>query len=205
MNMRVPAIGFVVFVLFISLMVMIFRKRKTKTVVAQKAATPEAPSGGGGGGDGIFGMSFTRGENEVLDFLDNVENRSSDTLRSVLCTIVSDERLSKLVVGKNQKMACKDITTRLDKITKMIKTRVQNAKFKSEAVRGLAIIFSEEMVSVYQKIKARLCTSGDTIIDSATIMAMIKDAREKFCKNTKTVELKPIFEDVTRIRGGKFA
>lgn len=201
--MRVPAIGFVVFVLFISLMVMIFRKRKTKTVVAQKAATPEAPSSGGG--DGIFGMSFTRGENEVLDFLDNVENRSSDTLRSVLCTIVSDERLSKLVVGKNQKMACKDITARLDKITKMIKTRVQNASFKSEAVRGLAIIFSEEMVSVYQKIKARLCTSGDTIIETATIMAMIKDAREKFCKNTKTVELKPIFEDVTRIRGGKFA
>jgi hypothetical protein len=61
------------------------------------------------------------------------------------------------------------------------------------------------MVSVYQKIKARLCTSGDTIIETATIMAMIKDAREKFCKNTKTVELKPIFEDVTRIRGGKFA
>ena len=203
MNMRVPAIGFVVFVLFISLMVMIFRKRKTKTVVAQKAATPEAPSSGGG--DGIFGMSFTRGENEVLDFLDNVENRSSDTLRSVLCTIVSDERLSKLVVGKNQKMACKDVTARLDKITEMVKVKVQNAKFKSEAVRGLAIIFSEEMVSVYQKIKARLCTSGDTIIDSATIMAMIKDAREKFCKNTKTVELKPIFEDVTRIRGGKFA
>jgi hypothetical protein len=203
MNMRVPAIGLVVFVLFISLMVMIFRKRKTKTVVAKKAATPEAPSSGGG--DGIFGMAFTRGENEVLDFLDNVENRSSDTLRSVLCTIVSDERLSKLVVGKNQKMACKDITTRLDKITKMIKTRVQNASFKSEAVRGLAIIFSEEMVSVYEKIKARLCTSGDTIIDSATISGMIKDAREKFCKNTKTVELKPIFEDVTRIRGGKFA
>jgi len=203
--MRVPAIGFVVFVLFISLMVMIFRKRKTKTVVAQKAATPEAPSGGGGGGDGIFGMSFTRGENEVLDFLDNVENRSSDTLRSVLCTIVSDERLSKLVVGKNQKMACKDVTARLDKITEMVKVKVQNAKFKSEAVRGLAIIFSEEMVSVYQKIKARLCTSGDTIIETATIMAMIKDAREKFCKNTKTVELKPIFEDVTRIRGGKFA
>jgi hypothetical protein len=201
--MRVPAIGFVVFVLFISLMVMIFRKRKTKTVVAKKAATPEAPSSGGG--DGIFGMSFTRGENEVLDFLDNVENRSSDTLRSVLCTIVSDERLSKLVVGKNQKMACKDVTARLDKITEMVKVKVQNAKFKSEAVRGLAIIFSEEMVSVYQKIKARLCTSGDTIIDSATIMAMIKDAREKFCKNTKTVELKPIFEDVTRIRGGKFA
>tara|TARA_B110000285_G_scaffold92019_1_gene105417 strand:- start:1614 stop:2174 length:561 start_codon:yes stop_codon:yes gene_type:complete len=186
-------------------MVMIFRKRKTKTVVAQKAATPEAPSGGGGGGDGIFGMSFTRGENEVLDFLDNVENRSSDTLRSVLCTIVSDERLSKLVVGKNQKMACKDVTARLDKITEMVKVKVQNAKFKSEAVRGLAIIFSEEMVSVYQKIKARLCTSGDTIIETATIMAMIKDAREKFCKNTKTVELKPIFEDVTRIRGGKFA
>ena len=204
MNMRVPAIGFVVFVLFISLMVMIFRKRKTKTVVAQKAATPEAPSGGGGG-DGIFGMAFTRGENEVLDFLDNVENRSSDTLRSVLCTIVSDERLSKLVVGKNQKMACKDVTARLDKITEMVKVKVQNAKFKSEAVRGLAIIFSEEMVSVYQKIKARLCTSGDTIIETATIMAMIKDAREKFCKNTKTVELKPIFEDVTRIRGGKFA
>ena len=203
MNMRVPAIGFVVFVLFISLMVMIFRKRKTKTVVAQKAATPEAPSSGGG--DGIFGMSFTRGENEVLDFLDNVENRSSDTLRSVLCTIVSDERLSKLVVGKNQKMACKDVTARLDKITEMVKVKVQNAKFKSEAVRGLAIIFSEEMVSVYQKIKARLCTSGDTIIETATIMAMIKDAREKFCKNTKTVELKPIFEDVTRIRGGKFA
>ena len=203
MNMRVPAIGFVVFVLFISLMVMIFRKRKTKTVVAKKAATPEAPSSGGG--DGIFGMSFTRGENEVLDFLDNVENRSSDTLRSVLCTIVSDERLSKLVVGKNQKMACKDVTARLDKITEMVKVKVQNAKFKSEAVRGLAIIFSEEMVSVYQKIKARLCTSGDTIIDSATILGMIKDAREKFCKNTKTVELKPIFEDVTRIRGGKFA
>ena len=203
MNMRVPAIGFVVFVLFISLMVMIFRKRKTKTVVAKKAATPEAPSSGGG--DGIFGMSFTRGENEVLDFLDNVENRSSDTLRSVLCTIVSDERLSKLVVGKNQKMACKDVTARLDKITEMVKVKVQNAKFKSEAVRGLAIIFSEEMVSVYQKIKARLCTSGDTIIETATIMAMIKDAREKFCKNTKTVELKPIFEDVTRIRGGKFA
>ena len=204
MNMRVPAIGLVVFVLFISLMVMIFRKRKTKTVVAKKAATPEAPSGGGGG-DGIFGMAFTRGENEVLDFLDNVENRSSDTLRSVLCTIVSDERLSKLVVGKNQKMACKDVTARLDKITEMVKVKVQNAKFKSEAVRGLAIIFSEEMVSVYQKIKARLCTSGDTIIETATIMAMIKDAREKFCKNTKTVELKPIFEDVTRIRGGKFA
>lgn len=201
--MRVPAIGLVVFVLFISLMVMIFRKRKTKTVVAKKAATPEAPSSGGG--DGIFGMSFTRGENEVLDFLDNVENRSSDTLRSVLCTIVSDERLSKLVVGKNQKMACKDVTARLDKITEMVKVKVQNAKFKSEAVRGLAIIFSEEMVSVYQKIKARLCTSGDTIIETATIMAMIKDAREKFCKNTKTVELKPIFEDVTRIRGGKFA
>ena len=202
--MIVPALGFVIFVLVIALVVMLLRKPKTKTVVVEKVVTVDAPSGGGGG-DGIFGMSFTRGENEVLDFLDTVENRSSDTLRSVLCTIVSDERLAKLVVGKSQKMACKDVTARLDKITEMVKVKVQNAKFKSEDLKGLAIIFSEEMVSVYQKIKARLCTSGDTIIETATIMDMIKDAREKFCKNTKTIALKPIFEDVNRIRSGKFA
>ena len=200
--MIVPALGFIILVLVIALVVMMVRKPKTETVVVEKVITSEEPLGGN---DGIFGISFTRGENEVLDFLDNVENRSSDTLRSVLCTIVSDEKLTKLMVGKNQKISCKDVISRLDKITGMVKTKVQNASFRSEAVKGLAIIFSEEMVAVYEKIKARLCTSDDTIIESVTIMNMVKDAREKFCKNTKKIELKPIFEDVTRIRSGKFA
>jgi len=193
--MIIPILSSVILILIIVLGIVITRKPKTNVVASKPAIRSDS-------NDGIFGISFTRGENEILDFIDNVENQSGDTLRSALCTVMSDERLSKLISGKNQKMACKDVTARLDKITEMVKIRVQNAPFKSEEIKGLANIFVKEMINVYQKIKARLCTSGDTIIDTATIKDMIKDAREKFCKNAKQVELKPIFEDITRIRRG---
>lgn len=197
--MLVPALGFVILVLVIALVVMMLRKPKTNTITSVCPSTPS------GGSDGIFGIPFTRGENEVLDFLDNVENRSSETLRHVLCTIVSDQQLAKLVAGNNQKISCKEATARLDKITVMVQSRVQKMTFKSEAVKTVANAFVEELVSVYKTMKVRLCKNDDDIIESETIVAIVKDARTKFCKNSKTLELKPIFEDITRVRSGKLA
>jgi len=193
--MIIPVLGSIIVILIIVLGIVITRKPKTNTVASK-------PVMSSGSNDGIFGISFTRGENEILDFIDNVENRSSDTLRSILCSILSDEQMSKLITGPNTSISCKKATERLDKIKQMVQVKVKSAAFKSEAVRTVADILSEETASVYEKIKARLCTSDETMINSSTITDMIKDARTKFCKNTKMVELKPIFEDVTRIRRG---
>jgi hypothetical protein len=193
----VPILSFIIVVLVIVLVVLLSRGPKTITV---ESVCPSTPSGDS---DGILGISFTRGENEILDFVDNVENRSSETLRSILCSIISDEQFSKLVAGPNTKMSCKDATARLEKIKDTVQAKVNSVEFKSDAVKTVVTILSEEMVNVYEKIKARLCTSDDVMVESKTIMDMIKDARTKFCKNAALAELKPIFEDITRIRSGK--
>lgn len=199
MNTAVVALSVIIVCLVGALIFMMTRKPKTN-VVSQKVAVAPASTTV----DGIFGIPFTRGENEVLDFLDNVENRSSGTLRAVLCSVLSDEQLTKLIAsGQNKPMKCKDVSPRLDKITGMLKTKVQNAKFQSDTVRNIATILVEEVTAVYEKVKTRLCTSGDTLIEPDTIRAIIKDAREKFCKGAETVDIKPIFADVTSIRSGK--
>ena len=196
--MIIPVLGSVIVILIIVLGIVITRKPKTNIVASKPAVSL-------GSNDGIFGISFTRGENEILDFIDNVENRSSDTLRSILCSVLSDEQMSKLITGPNTSISCKKVTERLDKIKQMVQVKVKSGMFKSEAVKAIAVVFSEEAASVYEKIKARLCTSDETIIKSSTITDMIKDARTKFCKNSKLVELKPIFQDITRIRSGNIA
>jgi acetylglutamate synthase len=132
----------------------------------------------------IFGIKYTRGTSDLIDGIDNIENKIWPIVQGAMCNVLHDPSLMNMI-PKSGAAKCSDILNRVESemanLEKLLGGIVSETPDDITDVQRVQVILYEELVTLQEKLTAKYCSSEEKEIDAATMTKIIEDVRNAVC------------------------
>ena len=132
----------------------------------------------------IFGIKYTRGTSDLIDGIDNIENKIWPIVQGAMCNVLHDPSLMNMI-PKSGAAKCSDILNRVENemanLEKLLGGIVSETPDDITDVQRVQVILYEELVTLQEKLTAKYCSSEEKEIDAATMTKIIEDVRNAVC------------------------
>ena len=132
----------------------------------------------------IFGIKYTRGTSDLIDGIDNIENKIWPSVQGAMCNVLHDPSLMNMI-PKSGAAKCSDILNRVESemanLEKLLGGIVSETPDDITDVQRVQVILYEELVTLQEKLTAKYCSSEEKEIDAATMTKIIEDVRNAVC------------------------
>jgi acetylglutamate synthase len=132
----------------------------------------------------IFGIKYARGTSDLIDGIDNIENKIWPIVQGAMCNVLHDPSLMNMI-PKSGAAKCSDILNRVENemanLEKLLGGIVSETPDDITDVQRVQVILYEELVTLQEKLTAKYCSSEEKEIDAATMTKIIEDVRNAVC------------------------
>ena len=132
----------------------------------------------------IFGIKYARGTSDLIDGIDNIENKIWPIVQGAMCNVLHDPSLMNMI-PKSGAAKCSDILNRVESemasLEKLLGGIVSETPDDITDVQRVQVILYEELVTLQEKLTAKYCSSEEKEIDAATMTKIIEDVRNAVC------------------------
>lgn len=148
------------------------------TMSMKKSQTGAKPS------SSIFGIKYARGTSDLIDGIDNIENKIWPIVQGAMCNVLHDPSLMNMI-PKSGAAKCSDILNQVESemanLEKLLGGIVSETPDDITDVQRVQVILYEELVTLQEKLTAKYCSSEEKEIDAATMTKIIEDVRNAVC------------------------
>lgn len=135
-------------------------------------------------GSSIFGIKYTRGTSDLIDGIDNIENKIWPIVQGAMCNVLHDPSLMNMI-PKSGAAKCSDILNRVESemanLEKLLGGIVSETPDDITDVQRVQVILYEELVTLQEKLTVKYCSSEEKEIDATTMTKIIEDVRNAVC------------------------
>tara|TARA_R110001592_G_scaffold8992_5_gene48307 strand:- start:12 stop:647 length:636 start_codon:yes stop_codon:yes gene_type:complete len=132
----------------------------------------------------IFGIKYARGTSDLIDGIDNIENKIWPIVQGAMCNVLHDPSLMNMI-PKSGAAKCSDILNQVESemanLEKLLGGIVSETPDDITDVQRVQVILYEELVTLQEKLTAKYCSSEEKEIDAATMTKIIEDVRNAVC------------------------
>ena len=132
----------------------------------------------------IFGIKYARGTSDLIDGIDNIENKIWPIVQGAMCNVLHDPSLMNMI-PKSGAAKCSDILTRVESemanLEKLLGGIVSETPDDITDVQRVQVILYEELVTLQEKLTVKYCSSEEKEIDATTMTKIIEDVRNAVC------------------------
>lgn len=132
----------------------------------------------------IFGIKYARGTSDLIDGIDNIENKIWPIVQGAMCNVLHDPSLMNMI-PKSGAAKCSDILNQVESemanLEKLLGGIVSETPDDITDVQRVQVILYEELVTLQEKLTAKYCSSEEKEIDTATMTKIIEDVRNAVC------------------------
>lgn len=132
----------------------------------------------------IFGIKYARGTSDLIDGIDNIENKIWPIVQGAMCNVLHDPSLMNMI-PKSGAAKCSDILNRVESemasLEKLLGGIVSETPDDITDVQRVQVILYEELVTLQEKLTVKYCSSEEKEIDATTMTKIIEDVRNAVC------------------------
>jgi hypothetical protein len=132
----------------------------------------------------IFGIKYARGTSDLIDGIDNIENKIWPIVQGAMCNVLHDPSLMNMI-PKSGAAKCSDILSRVERemanLEKLLGGIVSETPDDITDVQRVQVILYEELVTLQEKLTVKYCSSEEKEIDATTMTKIIEDVRNAVC------------------------
>ena len=132
----------------------------------------------------IFGIKYARGTSDLIDGIDNIENKIWPIVQGAMCNVLHDPSLMNMI-PKSGAAKCSGILNRVESemasLEKLLGGIVSETPDDITDVQRVQVILYEELVTLQEKLTVKYCSSEEKEIDATTMTKIIEDVRNAVC------------------------